>query len=518
MKNNLSTIFSKVPSKSEVKMNFNSNNNYNNKLLNYLKSECYTICSSNYLDKRTINNIFEYLYKSINVKKLPEAKRIIELLIESMSMLNETLNNNEQSIESTQSINHIKNNINIFMVKIADEHNYDAKDFIRMVSFEKLMKELFVKKNSEIFSSIENKIKVLNYHDFNNNTLDDLLYSEINKVIDSNNNDSISYITNLTKLLLLLPGVNLDKDKYYKLLINLEFGKKDNTEISHLCEKVNSLEYKTKSKRYSLIDDFVFSIDSYETKKMDDAFSIEKYDDGYLVGIHIADVVSLGFDDKFLFENEEYNSSSGYSAASLVEGNIKNANSLFIEIGKDGEIKDYIFLPTKINLNCNTTKEDIENLLLHKEAGESIKKLDKESRDKLLESVFNLVNLYYLIENQELVQYIDVHNASNNIVEKFMILYNSILSSYFSEKGYPFIYLNGDKYSSEFSVENKGYNTGFSNYNSYGRATSPIIDRASSISQVLLSKCYYEKPSEETIAEYKDKLKVLVKKLNSNRQ
>ena len=281
---------------------------------------------------------------------------------------------------------------------------------------------------------------------------------------------------------------------------------------------MNSLEYKTKSKRYSLIDDFVFSIDSYETKKMDDAFSIEKYDDGYLVGIHIADVVSLGFDDKFLFENEEYNSSSGYSAASLVEGNIKNANSLFIEIGKDGEIKDYIFLPTKINLNCNTTKEDIENLLLHKEAGESIKKLDKESRDKLLESIYNLVNLYYLIENQELVQYIDVHNASNNIVEKFMILYNSILSSYFSEKDYPFIYLNGDKYSSEFSVENKGYNTGFSNYNSYGRATSPIIDRASSISQVLLSKCYYEKPSEETIAEYKDKLKVLIKKLNSNRQ
>ena len=130
MKNSLSTIFSKVPSKSEVKMNFNSNNNYNNKLLNYLKSECYTICSSNYLDKRTINNIFEYLYKSINVKKLHEAKRIIELLIESMSMLNETLNNNEQSIESTQSINHIKNNINIFMVKIADEHNYDAKEFI----------------------------------------------------------------------------------------------------------------------------------------------------------------------------------------------------------------------------------------------------------------------------------------------------------------------------------------------------------------------------------------------------
>ena len=73
-------------------------------------------------------------------------------------------------------------------------------------------------------------------------------------------------------------------------------------------------------------------------------------------------------------------SSSGYASASLVEGNIKNANSLFLEIDKNGKIKDYIFIPTKINLNCNTREEDIEKLLLHKEVGESIRKLDKTSR------------------------------------------------------------------------------------------------------------------------------------------
>ncbi len=516
MKNSLSSIFSKVPSKSLVKMNFNSNKNYNKKLLNYLKNECSLICSSNYIDKKTIHNIFEYLYKNINIKELDEAKRIVEVLIESINILNESFNNNEQSLESSQSINHIINNINLFIIKISDEHNYEAKDFIKMVSFEKMMKELFNKKNLEILFSTENNLDILNYHDFNNNTLDKILFDKLKK--EKKNKNYIIFLTNLTKILLLLPKINLDKEKFYKLLVEIEFNKRDNKEVSHLCEKINSLEYKTKSRRYNLVDDFVFSIDSNDTKKLDDAFSIEKYDDGYLIGIHIADVVSLGFDDKFLFGEEEYMSSSGYASASLVEGNIKNANSLFLEIDKNGKIKDYIFIPTKINLNCNTREEDIEKLLLHKEVGESIRKLDKTSRDKLVESIFNLINLYYLIENQELARQVDAHNACKSIVEKFMVLYNAILSSYFSEKGYPFIYLNGDKYSCEFAVEDKGYNTGFDDYKSYGRATSPIIDKASFISQVLLNKCYYEKPSEDMINEYKNKLKVLVKKLNSNRQ
>lgn len=509
-------LFKKIPTKSDIRKNFKTSKNYNLKLLSNFKLECYSISKEFYIDKRVISNFFEYLCKNMNVKNIQDVQKVVYNLVDINNILEQLLSIScVQSDDSIQCINYIKNNVYILLIKIAEKLNIDAKDLVKKSLFNKIMYDLFNKRNlKEVLYTLTSNVNILNYNDFNGKTFDELLYNNYLNALKFNNKGLIEYYINLIKYVVLIPTLTIDRQKYYDILNSYNFSNVNLLEKKNpISEKIDSLNYNEKSGRYLLFDEFIFSFDSCNTKKIDDAFSIDKYDDGYLIGIHIADVYSVGFNEKIILENEQYLSSSGYSVASLSQGNIKNSISLFVDIDKNGIIKDYRLLKTKLRVRCNLENEQVENFLLSD-------KINLSNNDKklLMEKINHLLTLYTLIDNTNLITYPDAHNLASSIVAKFMMLYNCIISSFFLDSNYPFIYLNGTPLINEFSTINKGYSTGFNEFSSYSRATSPIIDKASCVSQVLLNKFYFENPSDKEIGKYEKMLKPIVEKLNCNRQ
>ena len=69
------------------------------------------------------------------------------------------------------------------------------------------------------------------------------------------------------------------------------------------------------------------------------------------------------------------------------------------------------------------------------------------------------------------------------------------------------------------SIESGEYYTGFTDYNSYTRITSPIYDTSSLINQLLVNRYLLQQRSmnEEEIDEMTLKLKPIVNKLNKNK-
>ena len=78
-------------------------------------------------------------------------------------------------------------------------------------------------------------------------------------------------------------------------------------EIIKIAEKAskNKISKKIKNSRLNLTKNIIFTIDSAESKDLDDAVSIEKSNDCYHVGVHIADVSHyVGF--KSALDREAY--------------------------------------------------------------------------------------------------------------------------------------------------------------------------------------------------------------------
>ena len=66
----------------------------------------------------------------------------------------------------------------------------------------------------------------------------------------------------------------------------LEFSKKALDE----AETVDKIEESDLADRLDLTEKIIFTIDGEDTKDIDDAISVEKTDNGYILGVHIADV------------------------------------------------------------------------------------------------------------------------------------------------------------------------------------------------------------------------------------
>ena len=516
---NISTIFNnKIPNKTEIKRSFKTNKDYNLKLLHRLNQECMDLNDNNYYRSRVITHLFDYLNNNLEKRKIKDIEKIVYALLN----INQTLMQRQSSSsiktdEAYSCINHLKNDINILLLNISNNLNLDCDDLIRMTLFDKLMYDLFNKRKlKESVSTLMANVSIINYHNFSNETFDDILYREYERAKQSNNKGLIDYYIALIKNVVLVPDLDIDFEKYYAILRENVFENINyNKNISPIDEKINSFIFDEKKKRYKLLDEFTFAIDSDDTKKFDDAFSIDKIDDRFIIGVHIADVFSLGYDDKVVLEGKPFYSSAGYSAASLEKSKIKNTVSIFIQMNKDGIIEEYRIIPTKINVRYNMKYSELSSIVFSKDySNTNFKYLDKTSQKLLLEKLSLLFDSYMLINNSNITARPNVDNFASAVVNKFMVLAGCIVSSYFLEEGYPYIYLNGNHNVNEFSMIHKGYDTGFSEYNSYGRVTSPIIDKASCISQILLYKCYFNNPSDRELGKYEKLLKPFEKSLN----
>lgn len=132
------------------------------------------------------------------------------------------------------------------------------------------------------------------------------------------------------------------------------------------------------AKRLDLRGIPIFTIDSAETKDIDDAISLQKLDDGYELGVHIADVSHYVRPGTALNEEAFERATSIYYAdkvipmlptqlsngiCSLNEGEDRLAFSCLMRLDENGEIRSYKFVKSVICSRVKGVYKEINALL-----------------------------------------------------------------------------------------------------------------------------------------------------------
>ena len=217
----------------------------------------------------------------------------------------------------------------------------------------------------------------------------------------------------------------------------------------------------------------VFTIDSAETKDIDDAISLEKTDTGYRLGVHIADVSHYVRPGSALDAEAFARGTSVYYADSVIpmlprqlsngicslnEGVLRLAFSCLMRLDKDGNLTDYRFVKSVIRSRVKGVYSEINALL----AGNA----DDELTGKYHEVLAQLPAMKELyghrarlrkergcmdIESGEVKLILDedghcidvkkrTSGESEAMIEEFMLLANQCAAHFARVKQIPFVY------------------------------------------------------------------------------
>lgn len=225
--------------------------------------------------------------------------------------------------------------------------------------------------------------------------------------------------------------------------------------------------------REDLRDECIFTIDSAEAKDLDDAVSISKHEDHYILGVHIADVSYYVKGNSALDKEALNRGTSIYYANKVVpmlpkelSNGICSLNpnedrltfSVFLKVDFEGNLKNYTFKKTVINSKIKGIYSEINTIL----SGETTPEI-LEKYAHVMDSIILMNELADLliackkrrgapqIETVESKLIIDendvcigvtprVRGKSEMIIEEFMLLANKAAANYARIKEVPFIY------------------------------------------------------------------------------
>lgn len=217
----------------------------------------------------------------------------------------------------------------------------------------------------------------------------------------------------------------------------------------------------------------IFTIDSAESKDLDDAVSVEKKSDGWLLGVHIADVSHYVRGNSSLDKEAIKRGTSVYYADKVIpmlpkelSNGICSLNpnedrltlSAFIELGADGEMKSYRFCKSVIRSKVKGVYSEINKILNGTADTEIIGKyncvkneipLMNELADILIERKkqrhapeLETVESKLIIDSDGICR--DVmpreRGKSERIIEEFMLCANEAAAKLAREKKVPFVY------------------------------------------------------------------------------
>ena len=297
------------------------------------------------------------------------------------------------------------------------------------------------------------------------------------KAIDSlvNNDCDIYYFIALLKLFY---TQNIDRDKYVRIL-NLAsneqnefaneiylilYGMKKSLKKDEIIKKYGIVEnlksFNIKSIKENN-DDILLTIDESATLLRDDALSIKKDGNNYIVGIHIADV------GKFLTPKSEIDiqalnnykclylpdkgirilPSNLENSLSLNEGMVRNTISLYVILNDSGDIIDYYLKESTDAISKNLSYREVDNIINHNLRNE----IDYKLRDLYYLSCAlgknNNKEVYWINKNKLKNNTYFTNTKSERIVSEFMILYGYLLANIASSHNFPYVY----------RIQNKSY-------------------------------------------------------------
>jgi len=271
------------------------------------------------------------------------------------------------------------------------------------------------------------------------------------------------------------PGVDI-KSIAMKYGIFEEFSKESNQQAE---EMPNEVSEEDKKGRTDLTDEIIFTIDGDDTKDIDDAISIKKEGDNYILGVHIADVSNYVTLDSPLDLDAYERGTSSYLADSVIpmlphklsngicslNPNVERLTiSCVMTIDKNGNTIDYDIFPSVIKSKIKMTYKKVNNILM-RNIVDSDYEIYKEKLFLMNELAHVLrkhkVNKGYIDfnldepkiicdKNKKVIDIIrDEREDGEKLIEDFMIAANECVASHIYNMDLPFIYRVHDVPSAE---------------------------------------------------------------------
>lgn len=246
-------------------------------------------------------------------------------------------------------------------------------------------------------------------------------------------------------------------------------------EFSHeTLEYANSLPKKPRKEEMKNRKDFsnlfTVTIDGADAKDFDDAISIEKDGEDYILYVHIADVAHYVTENRKINDDAYERGNSVYlldrvipmipeslsnGLCSLYPNEDRLTLTVKMKIDKKGKVIDYDFYESVINSDYRLIYEDVSNLLENKKSVYKNPELEEklylmnELHQILEEKRYSNGALDFDFKESKIIldgygTPIDVKVAerrvANRLIESFMVLTNEVVGEHFSNIEVPFIY------------------------------------------------------------------------------
>ena len=222
--------------------------------------------------------------------------------------------------------------------------------------------------------------------------------------------------------------------------------------------------------RKDLRNEIIFTIDGDDTKDIDDAVSINKDGDNYILGVHIADVSHYVKEGTPLFDSAYEKGTSSYLAdtvlpmlphelsngiCSLNEGVDRLTISCEMTINKQGKVLDHDIFLSVINSKKKMTYKNVNMILKENIIPNSYEpfvdklKLMQELANILRKEKINRGYIDFDLDEAKIIQdengkAIDVikrtQDVGEKIIEDFMIIANETIATHVFNMDLPFVY------------------------------------------------------------------------------
>ncbi len=223
--------------------------------------------------------------------------------------------------------------------------------------------------------------------------------------------------------------------------------------------------------RTDLRSETIFTIDSESTKDIDDAISIKRVKDNYLLGVHIADVSHYVTEDSILDKAAFNRGTSVYLADSVIpmlpkalSNGICSLNprvdrltlTCEMQITKTGEVVNYKIYPSVINSKYKMTYTNINRMLEGNQETISeffdiyddvlimheLQNILFDIREKMGSIDFETLEPKLVFDDHGKLSDIVIRERQNaeRLIEEFMLVANQVVATHIFNMKLPFIY------------------------------------------------------------------------------
>ena len=241
-----------------------------------------------------------------------------------------------------------------------------------------------------------------------------------------------------------------------------------------VIKELETIPYEVKPEelkgRKDLTYEMIFTIDGDDTKDIDDAISLEKNNDNYILGVHIADVSHYVCVGTQLYETAFSRGTSSYLADTVIpmiphqlSNGICSLNpevvrltiSCVMTINPKGKVIDYDIFPSYIKSNKQMTYKNVNKILMedtvpegYEPYAEKLKEMNELAKilraEKMSRGYIDFGLDEAKVIQDENGKAIDIvkrtRGDGENLIEDFMIVANETIATHINNMDLPFIY------------------------------------------------------------------------------